>query len=119
VPVTEVVSVLCGTKKPEYAEMVDVKKFSDLLVMARELFRYVLIDLPRGFGPISIAACEASDITYLAANLETGFEISHMQRALEIFEDWQDSTSACGRSLPVCRAMRIRASHWSRTSATR
>jgi pilus assembly protein CpaE len=90
VPVTGQVSVLCGTKKPEFAEMVDTKQFSDLITMARELYRYLLIDLPRGFGPISIAACEASDLTYLVANLETGFEIMHMQRALEIFEDWQD-----------------------------
>ena len=89
-PVTDRVSVLCGTKKPEYAEMVETKKFADVLAMSRNLFRYLLVDLPPGFGPISIAAAESSDMTILTASLNGGFEMLQMKRALEIFHDWDD-----------------------------
>ena len=58
--------------------------------MARSMYRYVLIDLPSGFTPISIATAEASDITYLAAMINGTFEIQHMKRALDIFKAWPD-----------------------------
>lgn len=90
VPVNEGVSVLCGTKKPEQAEMIEPQALTDVIRMARSLFRYVLIDLPPGFNPTSIAAAELSDITYMVAMVSGSYEIQHMQRALEIFKDWPD-----------------------------
>lgn len=89
-PIAENLRVLCGTRRPEYAEMVDIKAFTDVVDMARSMYRYVLIDLPSGFTPISIATAEVSDITYLAAMINGTFEIQHMQRALEIFKAWPD-----------------------------
>ncbi|MDY6290801.1 MAG: response regulator [Succiniclasticum sp.] len=89
-PIAENLRVLCGTRRPEYAEMVDIKAFTEVIDMARSMYRYVLIDLPSGFVPISIATAEASDITYLAAMINGTFEIHHMQRALEIFKAWPD-----------------------------
>lgn len=89
-PIAENLRVLCGTRRPEYAEMVDIKAFTDVVDMARSMYRYVLIDLPSGFVPISIATAEISDITYLAAMINGTFEIQHMQRALEIFKAWPD-----------------------------
>ena len=50
----------------------------------------MLIDIPSGFTPISIATAEASDITYLVSMISGTFEIQHMQRALEIFKAWPD-----------------------------
>ena len=87
-PIAENLRVLCGTRRPEYAEMVDIKSFTEVVDMARSMYRYVLIDLPSGFVPISIATAEASDITYLAAMINGTFEIDHMKRALEIFKAW-------------------------------
>ena len=89
-PIAENLRVLCGTRRPEYAEMVDIKSFTEVVDMARSMYRYVLIDLPSGFTPISIATAEASDITYLAAMINGTFEIQHMKRALEIFKAWPD-----------------------------
>ena len=89
-PIAENLRVLCGTRRPEYAEMVDIKAFTEVVSMARSIYRYVLIDIPSGFTPISIATSEASDITYLVSMISGTFEIQHMQRALEIFKAWPD-----------------------------
>lgn len=89
-PIAENLRVLCGTRRPEYAEMVDIKAFSEVVSMARSLYRYVLIDIPSGFTPISIATAELSDITYLITMISGTFEINHMQRALDIFKAWPD-----------------------------
>jgi pilus assembly protein CpaE len=89
-PIAENLRVLCGPRRPEYAEMVDIDAFTEVVDMARSMYRYVLIDLPSGFVPISIATAEASDITYLAAMINGVFEIQHMKRALEIFKAWPD-----------------------------
>jgi pilus assembly protein CpaE len=89
-PIAENLRVLCSTKRPEYAELIDIKAFTEVVSMARSMYRYVLIDIPSGFTPISIATAEASDITYLVAMINGTFEIQHMQRALDIFKAWPD-----------------------------
>lgn len=89
-PIADNLRVLCGTRRPEYAEMVDIKAFTEVVDMARSMYRYVLIDIPSGFTPISIATAEASDITYLVTMINGIFEIQHMQRALDIFKAWPD-----------------------------
>ena len=89
-PIAENLRVLCGTKRPEYAEMIDIKAFTEVVDMARSMYRYVLIDIPSGFTPISIATAEASDTTYLVSMINGTFEIQHMRRAMEIFKAWPD-----------------------------
>ena len=89
-PIAENLRVLCGTKRPEYAEMIDIKAFTEVVDMARSMYRYVLIDIPSGFTPISIATAEASDTTYLVSMISGTFEIQHMRRAMEIFKAWPD-----------------------------
>jgi pilus assembly protein CpaE len=81
------VYVLCGTKGLEYAEQVDISRYMQLLRMVRKMFRYVIIDMPPGFCPISIASMEESDFVYITANTDTGFEIQHVRRSLEILHD--------------------------------
>ena len=90
VPEAENIRVLCGTKKPEFAEMVEIAPFEDVVRMAQSLFRYVLIDLPPGFNPISVAAAELADTTYMVAMVGGGFEVLHMKRALDVFKAWPD-----------------------------
>ena len=93
VPEAENIHVLCGTKMPELAEMVEIAPFEDMVRMAQSLFRYVLIDLPPGFNPISVAASELADTTYVVAMVGGGYEVLHMKRALEIFKAWPDCES--------------------------
>ena len=91
-PVTDKVKVLCGTQNPSLNDKVEIEPFVNVLNMSKNLFRYVLVDIPAGFNPTSIAACEATDTTYLVAMINGGYEIRHMQRALEIFKDWENYT---------------------------
>lgn len=93
VPEAEKIHVLCGTKKPEYAELVEIATFEDTVHMAQSLFRYVLIDLPPGFNPITLAAAELASTTYVMAMVGGGYEVLHMKRALEIFKAWPDYQS--------------------------
>ncbi len=93
VPEAENIHVLCGTKKPEFAELVEIKPFEDMVRMAQSLFRFVLIDLPPGFTPISLAAAELASTTYMVAMISGGYEVHHMKRALEIFRAWPDCDS--------------------------
>lgn len=90
VPVTNNVSVLCGTKNPALIDRVSIESLEALITMAKSLFRYILIDVPAGFNPTSIAMAEMSDSTYIVAMNNGGFEIKHMKRAIEIFRDWPD-----------------------------
>ena len=89
-PVTDKVRVLCGTKNPSLSDKVEIQPLEKMLNMAKSLFRYVLVDIPPGFNPTSISACEASDLTYLVAMVNGAYEVRHMRRSLEIFEDWED-----------------------------
>ena len=89
-PVTDRVYVLCGTKKPEQADLVGTEAFSEIVRMAKSMFRYILIDLSPGFGPIQVAAADLSDSTWLVTMVSGGFEMQHMQRALEIFKAWPE-----------------------------
>jgi pilus assembly protein CpaE len=97
-PVTQNVHVLCGTRTPNLIDRVSIPAFEEIIRMAQSLYRYVLIDVPQAFNPTAIAAAELSDITYLVAMLNDGYEIQHMQRAMEIFEDWPDYEQ---RALPI------------------
>lgn len=89
-PIEDQVKVLCGTKRPEFAEDVSPKALVDLVTMARSLFRYILIDVPPAFNPVSVAASEAADSVFLVSMVSNGYEVKHMQRALEIFKAWPD-----------------------------
>ena len=90
-PVSERVHVLCGTTKPNYIDKVSIPQFENIIRMSRSLFRYLLIDVPPGFNPTSIAAAENSTVTYLCAMINGAYEMDHMRRALAIFQDWDDA----------------------------
>ena len=89
-PVNDSVHVLCGTPYPNLSDKVEIQPFEEIVRMAKSLFRYILIDMPPGFCPISISAAELSNYTYVIAMENQGYEIRHVQRALEIFKDWED-----------------------------
>jgi len=93
VPVNQYVHVLCGTTAPNLIDRVSIEGLENVVRMARNLFHYVLIDVPPGFNPTSIAAAELADTTYVVTMLNGGYEIQHTRRALEIFRDWPDYSS--------------------------
>ena len=76
--------LLSSPDRPEYAELVESNSLVDVVRLSCNLFRYVLIDLPAGFNPISIAMSQLSDTVVLMAMINNGFEIQHMKRALEV-----------------------------------
>ncbi|WP_405746576.1 CpaE family protein [Anaerovibrio slackiae] len=88
--VNDKVSVLCGTKTPSYIDKVSIPNLETLIKMSKSLFKYLLIDVPAGFNPTSIAAAEMSGMTYVVSMLNGAYEVKHAQRALEIFEAWED-----------------------------
>lgn len=93
IPEVEKMRILCGTKKPDYAELVDIAAFEDVVKMAQSLFRYILIDLPPGFTPISISASELATRVYITAMISGGYEVHHVKRAIEIFKVLPDVES--------------------------
>lgn len=90
VPVSERVHVLCGTTRPNYIDKVSIPQLEGIIRMAQGIFRYLLIDVPQGFNPTSIAAAEDSTVTYLCAMVNGAYELDHMRKALEIFKDWDN-----------------------------
>ena len=90
VPVNKHVSVLCGTTTPNLIDKVSISRFESIISMSRSLFRYLLIDVPAGFNPTSIAAAEQSNTTFLVSMINEAYEVEHTKRALEIFKDWDD-----------------------------
>ena len=83
--------LLSSPDKPEYAELVDAESLVEVVRLSCNLFRYVLIDLPAGFNPISIAMSQLSDTVILMAMINNGFEIQHMKRALEVSQSIKGS----------------------------
>lgn len=96
-PVAENIQLLCGPKRLEYSELVDVESLTAVVRMAQTLFHYVLIDLPSGVSAFSTNMCEIADTVFVCGMLNTGFEINHIQRTLPMFEMWEQY----GKSLKV------------------
>ena len=70
------------------AETITIEGFTSLVKMSRNLYKYILIDIPSGFSDISATACELSDKTIITTMVNGGYEVQHMKRALEIFKAW-------------------------------
>ena len=76
--------LLGSPERPEYAELVDSDEVIDILRMSKNLFKYILVDLPANFNPISIAVSEFADLNFVVSMLNTGLEINHMKRCMEL-----------------------------------
>lgn len=83
---TENVWLLSSPDRPEYAELVDADGLVSVIRMAGHVFRYVLVDLPAGFNPISVAVSNFADTNFVVAMINTGLEIEHMKRSLSLFK---------------------------------
>ena len=84
------VSLLSSPDRPEYAELVSPENLVDVVMMTGNIFRYVLIDLPAGFNPLSLNVCRISDLIFVTTMLNSGFEIKHVKKTMEMFESQEN-----------------------------
>ena len=84
--ITKHVGLLSSPDRPEYAELVDAEGLLGLVQMAGHLFKYVFIDLPSGFNPLSVAVTNAADVNFIVAMINTGLEIEHVKRSMALFD---------------------------------
>ena len=87
-PVGQGVWVMGGPVRPEHAELVEADRLIEVVRMAGSLFRYVLVDLPAGFNPISLALAEFADTDILVSMINSGQEVRHMKRSMKMFQMW-------------------------------
>ena len=80
--------LLSSPDRPEYAELVEIESMVDTVRMSCNIFRYVLIDLPAGFNPLSIGLSRLADTIIVMAMINNGFEIQHVSRALRMFKSF-------------------------------
>lgn len=72
-PVAENIQLLCGPRRLEYSELVDVESLMAVVRMAQTLFHYVLIDLLSGLSPFSTNMCELVDTVFVCGMLQYQF----------------------------------------------
>ena len=78
--------LLSSPERPEYAELVDAHGLVEVVRMAGHIFRYLFIDLPAGFNPLSIAISNFANTNFVVAMINTGLEVSHMKRSLDLLK---------------------------------
>lgn len=88
-PVADNIQLMCGPRRLEYSELIDVESLTAIVRMAQTMFHYVLIDLPSGLSPFSTNMCEIADTIFICGMFNTGFEVKHIQRTLPMFEMWE------------------------------
>ena len=84
--ITENLHLLASPDRPEYAELVTADSLVEVIRMAGHVFRYLLIDLPAGFNPISVAVSNFADTNFVVAMINTGLEVGHMRRTLDLLK---------------------------------
>lgn len=80
------VSLLSSPERPEYAELVAPEALTEVVMMAGNIFRYVLVDLPAGFNPLALNVCRIADLVFVMTMINSGFEIIHAKKSMEMFE---------------------------------
>ena len=79
--------ILSSPDRPEYAELIDAETLIEIIRMAGHCFRYLLIDLPTGFNPISLAVSNFCETNFVVSMINTGMETEHMRRSLDMFRE--------------------------------
>ena len=83
-------SLLSSPDRPEYAELVAPESLVDVVMMAGNIFRYVLVDLPSGFNPITLNICRIADHVFVTTMINSGFEVKHTKKTMEMFDTQAD-----------------------------
>lgn len=89
-PIKDGVSLLSSPDRPEYAELVAPESLTEVVMMAGSIFRYVLVDLPAGFNPVTLNVCRISNDVFVTTMINSGFEIKHTKQTMDMFMDQDD-----------------------------
>lgn len=89
-PIKEGVFLLSSPERPEYAELVAPESLTEVVMMSENIFRYVLVDLPAGFNPLALNVCRISDVVFVTTMINSGFEVKHAKKTMEMFEQQHD-----------------------------
>lgn len=84
-PIKTGVALLSSPERPEYAELVTPEGLTETVMMSESIFRYVLVDLPAGFNPLALNVCRISDLVFVTTMINSGFEIKHAKKTMEMF----------------------------------
>lgn len=91
------VSVLCGSKNPQLSATITPEALVKIINIAKKKFKYLLIDIAPGFNLLTIAVCEEANKVYLIAMYDDGYEVYHLNRAVDIFhslDNWEQRIEA-------------------------
>ena len=88
--IKEGVSLLSSPDRPEYAELVAPDSLVEVVMMAGNIFRYVIVDLPAGFNPVTLDVCRVSDVVFVTTMINSGFEVIHTKKTMEMFAAQDD-----------------------------
>lgn len=86
------VYLLSSPDRPEYAELVEPKALVEVIKMAENVFRYVIVDLPAGFNPLALNICRIANDVFVTTMINSGFEVNHARKTMDMF-----ATQADGR----------------------
>ena len=89
-PIKEGVSLLASPERPEYAELVEPDSFVEVVMMSESVFRYVIVDLPAGFNPLSLNLCRIANVVFITTMINSGFEVNHAKKTMEMFDSQAD-----------------------------
>ena len=84
------VSLLSSPDRPEYAELIAPDSLVEVVMMTTNIFRYVIVDLPAGFNPITLNICKISDFVFVTTMINSGFEVKHTRKTMELFSSQDD-----------------------------
>ena len=85
------VSLLASPDRPEYAELVSPQNLLETVMLTKSIFRYVLVDLPSGFNPLSLEICRISNLIFVTTMINSGFEVNHVKKTMEMFDSQLDA----------------------------
>ena len=89
-PIKDNVELLSSPERPEYAELVAPESLTEVVMMAGNVFRYVLVDLPSGFNPVTLNVCRISNVVFVTTMINSGFEVKHAKKTMEMFASQDD-----------------------------
>lgn len=84
------ISLLSSPERPEYAELIAPDSLVEVVMMSESIFRYVIVDLPAGFNPVSLNVCRISDEVFITTMINSGFEVNHARKTMEMFGSQSD-----------------------------
>ncbi len=89
-PIKDGVGLLSSPDRPEYAELVAPESLTEVVMMAGNIYRYVLVDLPSGFNPVTLNICRISNVVFVTTMINSGFEVKHAKKTMEMFASQDD-----------------------------